>query len=278
MCTRTAGGSHSALMKFVQVTDLHIVPRGRTLHGLDSISRLEQCVADINRFSSGLSFCVFTGDLADRGDRESYLLLHELLGSLNVPYHMILGNHDRRQAFFEVFSGYPRDDNGFVQFEIDTPSGRMLFLDTLDEGRSQGIYCADRQGWLRARLREAVDKPVYLFMHHPPFDINIPSLDAIKLDDEEGFATMISTSNVRHLFFGHVHRSVSGCWRGVPFSALPSTNHQIATDFEITAPMPYNHAPPAYAFVYLEDEITVVDQHQYLHQHPRRLADGNWTD
>ena len=32
--------------------------------------------------------------------------------------------------------------------------------------------------------------------------------------------------NVRHLFFGHVHRSIADSWQRIPYSTLRSTNHQ----------------------------------------------------
>ena len=172
----------------------------------------------------------------------------------------MLGNHDRRAAFYEVFPDAPRDDNGFVQFQLETEAGRFICLDTLDEGRPEGLYCEQRRQWLSQRLREAGSDPVYLFMHHPPFDIGIPCLDNIKLDDIESFADLLQESaGIRHLFFGHVHRPVSGSWRGIPFSALPGTNHQVAADFVTVTPVVYELGPSAYGVVNLDDGQTIVN-------------------
>ena len=246
-------------MKFVQVTDLHIVPRGRKLLDLNPIERLSACIADINQQCENVSFCVFTGDLTDRGDPEAYSALRECLEDLELPYHLMLGNHDRRASFYAIFPDAPRDENGFLQFQLETQEGRLIFLDTLDEGRSAGIYCEKRHQWLAQRLQEANSDPIYLFMHHPPFDIGIPSLDKIKLDGTEAFAAVLRKSaDIRHLFLGHVHRPVSGSWRGIPFSALPGTNHQIAADFENESPMPYEHGPCAYGIVHVDVEQTTV--------------------
>jgi 3',5'-cyclic AMP phosphodiesterase CpdA len=247
------------VMKFVQITDLHLVPDGEELLGFNPLERLSACIADINRHREGVSFCVFTGDLTDRGDRQAYGVLRECLEMLELPYHLMLGNHDRRAAFFDTFPHAPRDENGFVQFQLETEAGRLIFLDTLDEGRSAGLYCDQRRAWLSRRLQEANPDPVYLFMHHPPFDIGIPSLDRIKLDDTHAFATVLRESaDIRHLFLGHVHRPVSGSWQGIPFSALPGTNHQIAADFESVSPIPYEHSPSAYGIVHLDAEQTTV--------------------
>jgi|TARA_B100000809_G_scaffold123303_1_gene121379 3',5'-cyclic AMP phosphodiesterase CpdA len=71
-------------------------------------------------------------------------------------------------------------------------------------------------------LEAAGTKSVYLFMHHPPFEIGIPSLDIICLrEDAQRIQQIVSGfSNIKHLFFGHVHRPVSGSWHGIPFNTL----------------------------------------------------------
>lgn len=246
-------------MKFVQVTDLHIVPRGGVLQGLNPMERLSACIEDINRQCKDVSFCIFTGDLVHGGEREAYAVLRECLEDLDVGYHLMLGNHDRRAPFLEIFPDSPTDENGFLQFQKETDNGRFIFMDTLDEGNSAGAYCEKRRQWLTRRLREANPDPVYLFMHHPPFDIGIPSLDRIKLDDTAKFAAALENpAAVRHLFLGHVHRPVSGSWRGIPFSALPGTNHQVAADFETESPVPCMLGPAAYAIVHVDADRTVV--------------------
>lgn len=264
-------------MRFVQVSDTHIVPRGRRLHRLDPVDRLERCISAINNHHRNLDLCLFTGDLTDKGDVESYQTLREILGQLDAPYKLLIGNHDRRETFLEVFPESPRDEHGFIQQQVETPGGRFLCLDTVDEGKHSGLYCEQRQAWLAGQLDAAGDEPVYLFMHHPPFDVGFPCLDRMKLEDADGFAELV-TGRVEHIFFGHVHRPLSGNWRGIPFSALPGTNHQVATDTANVTPMPYSHGPPAYAFVHLDPECRIVHLHNFIDDYPRRLPDKTWTD
>ena len=262
-------------MRFVQVTDTHIMSRGQSVLGLDPVARLEACIADINRNRGDASFCVFTGDLTDRGEWEGYSVLRDCLAYLELPYYLMVGNHDRRAPFLANFPEALRDEDGFVQFGLSTPVGRLLFLDTLDEGRSAGLYCDRRCRWLSNRLIEAGSNPIYLFMHHPPFDIGIPSLDRMKLDGADAFTEALAgPADIRHIFLGHVHRPVSGSWRGIPFSALPSTNHQIAADFETVSPLPYCHETPAYAIVDLDVDRTLVHLHRYLDDGDVRRSDG----
>ena len=69
-------------------------------------------------------------------------------------------------------------------------------------------------------------------MHHPPFNIGIPYLDRISLrEDAQRIQQIVGNfSNIKHLFFGHVHRPVSGSWHGIPFTTLRGTNHQVQLD------------------------------------------------
>ncbi len=251
-------------MKLIQISDLHIIEPGEKIYGLDPLQRLNTCIADININHSDAECCVITGDLTDRGEIDAYQALREVLAQLRIPFYLLLGNHDDRRRFLEVFPESEQDGSGFVQYTRRTAVGDFFFLDTLDQGKSGGLYCESRREWLRQRLQESDGRSVYLFMHHPPFDIGIRGLDAIRLMEPESFAELIADySNIKHLFFGHVHRPVSGSWRGIPFSAIVSTNHQVAMDFE--APhIIHSGGDPGYNVVLLDQDLSVIHMHSYV--------------
>ena len=75
---------------------------------------------------------------------------------------------------------------------------------------------------------------------------------------------MAGAAGIRHIFFGHVHRPVSGSWRGIAYSALCSLVHQVPLDFVTPRPVPYGLAPPAYNVILLDGENTVVHHHEFL--------------
>ncbi len=253
--------------KLIQVSDLHFVPPGTLLLGLDPRARLEAAVADINTHHRDAELCLFTGDLADGGAPEAYDALRETLAALRIPYLLTIGNHDSRGNFQSAFPEAPRDEHGFVQAVAATGAGDIILLDTHEPGQHAGSFCAKRQAWLKARLAEATGRPAYLFMHHPPLDIGIPSLDRIGLVDKQGFADALEGADaggVRHIFFGHVHRPVSGSWRGIPYAALCSLVHQVPLDLVTEHPVPCDHAPPAYNVILLDGQATVVHHHEFL--------------
>jgi 3',5'-cyclic AMP phosphodiesterase CpdA len=250
-------------MKFLQISDTHQVASGEMLHGLDPRARLDACIAHINAHHGDAELCVITGDLADRGGAAAYETLKEALGALALPYRLMIGNHDDREAFRAAFPEVPVDGNGFVQSAMDTSAGRFVFLDSVEPGVNWGSFCETRAAWLIAEL-EAAAGPLTLFIHHPPFDIGVPSMDNIRLRDAAAFRGAVAgRRNIRHLFMGHVHQPVSGSWLGIPYSMIPSTNHQVPLDMETVKPVPKNHGRPAYAVAFIDDDTVCVHVNDY---------------
>jgi 3',5'-cyclic AMP phosphodiesterase CpdA len=253
-------------MKLIHLTDPHLVQPGMRLYGLDPRERLDLAVASINRLHADADLVVITGDLAHAGESEAYVELRGCLDALRVPYVPMLGNHDDRRLFLELFPDAPQDLHGFIQGVREVSAGRLLFLDTNQPYTHQGWYCEQRMAWLAERLAEGGDTPVFLFMHHPPFEVGLGALDRIGLVQRAPFAATLAPHmhKVRHLFFGHVHRPISGSWLGVPFSTLRATSHQVWLDFGAEAELPGSHEPPAYAVVFIDDERVIVHNHDFL--------------
>jgi Icc protein len=252
-------------MKFIHITDTHLVAPGEILYDLDPYQRLVACIDDVVAHHADAAFCVITGDLAHRGELAAYRGLATQLARMPMPVYPLVGNHDFRAPFFEAFPSAPRDGDGHVQAVLDRPEGSFLFLDTLDEGVNGGRYCERRAQWLRDRLDEAGERPLFFFMHHPPFSIGIPCVDSIALAEPEKFAALIEgRRTIRHLFYGHVHRPVCGSWRGIPVSTMRGLNHQVPFDLHTVKPVPKSHEPPAYAVVFVAPEQVTVHFHDYL--------------
>ncbi len=257
-------------MKFIHITDPHIVPAPRRLCALDPRARLAAAIADINRHHGDAAFVVMTGDLAYLGEPGSYRAFREILGELKIPYHLLVGNHDDRTNFRDVFPETPVDENGFVQYVVETPAGACVMMDTMEVEAEAGVYCEARFAWLAAQLERLAGQPVYLFLHHPPFDIGIASLDASRLRDSSRLARLIERhGDVRHLFYGHVHRAVSGSWRGIATSALPGTNHQVGLTLGDTTEMLGTHERPAYGVVLVDSDRVVVHLRDFIDESPR---------
>ncbi len=260
------------MLKFIHLTDLHLPHPGELLWGLDPHANLDAALTDIAKWHGDAEFCIISGDLTDSGAPAAYTALRQRLQAFPMPTHLMLGNHDMRETFVAQFPEVPTDPAGFVQTAFSTSEGRFLLLDTFKGGTSAGQYCDRRQDWLRNELETAGEQPVWLFMHHPPFDIGIDYMDRIKLEDHQAFADIVLTAgNVNHIFFGHVHRPIYVNWRGIPATALPALCHQVPMVRESLGGPPYSLEAPMYAVVTLSDDQVIVHGDAFLHRRPAEM-------
>ena len=250
-------------MKFIHLTDTHVVGSG-LLYGQDPAERLTGAVTSINAEHSDAEFVIVTGDMTHWGDADAYARFAIEIAKLKIPFHLMVGNHDDTPSLMQTFPDLPRDENGFVQHAIETPHGRLLLLDTKGPLGHAGAYCEARRDWLSHQLEAS--GPVYLFMHHPPFEVGIKAMDAIMMLDAEAFHDVVAPhkNRIRHLFFGHVHRAIWGNWRGISYSCMRGLNHQVALDLNAPAErINGNFEPPAYGVVVLQDDQVTVHLHDF---------------
>lgn len=271
-------------MKFIHLTDTHFVPEGQTLYGRDPRLTLERAVWDINRHHGDADCVVVTGDLTHWGEAAAFDSLAQVLDDLAPPVVLLLGNHDDRQAFQNSFPNQKLDENGFVQSVRRTAAGHMIFLDTNMAGTHAGWYCERRRDWLAARLDDAAVEGagVFLFMHHPPFRTGLPTMDPIALQEPDAFAAVIAphAGRIRHLFYGHVHRPVSGSWMGIPTYTVRAINHQVWLDFspDPDGETPGSFEPPAYAIVLVDGDTIVIHAHDFMDDSPKFSLDRSPVD
>ncbi len=183
-------------MKFIHLTDTHLIADAGDLYGTNPKQRLQQAVAHILAHQPDAQAVTITGDLTHYGHTGAYEHLRECLAPLTMPVFPILGNHDHRQIFQKYFPHVGRDPEGFVQYAVDFGDHLAVFLDTNEPGVHWGVFCERRAAWLREQL-EGTAKPVLLFMHHPFFPIGIRSMDFLSLRDTGPFMAAIAGFEAR---------------------------------------------------------------------------------
>ena len=107
-------------------------------------------------------------------------------------------------------------------------------------------------------------------MHPTPFKIGIHTLDRIKLrDGAERIQQIVSDfSNIKHLFFGHVHRPVCDSCNGTPYASLCGTNHQILLYLASEDYLTYSHEHPVYSVFLRETQQTTAHYQHYFDNLP----------
>lgn len=232
-------------MILCQISDLHIKQDGKFAYGkVDTAGALARCIRRINTLEPRPDAVVITGDLVDSGGVGEYRTLRRLLDKLEIPYYLVVGNHDCRASLRQVFADhdYLQQHPQFIQYTRDVGELRLITLDTMHPPESGGRLCQERLAWLDARLAEAAGRPTVLAMHHPPFKTGIAHMDAIGLEQASvaELAKRISAwPNVEQILCGHLHRPIQVRFAGTIASTCPAPAHQVALDLRSEGPSAY---------------------------------------
>jgi Icc protein len=232
-------------MLIAQISDTHILARASDHPSrMDRETWLRECVADINRQAPDA--VIFTGDTVQHGQPDEYTVLREALAPLEAPLYLVPGNRDDAANLRMSFSdlAWIADTGEFIEYVIDEYPVRLIALDsTLPEER-KGVFCERRQEWLDSVLGQQPEQPTYLFLHHPPFDVDDHYVGGYRRpEDAVALAGIVSRHNqVQALFCGHVHWPVEREWAGTQARIMPS----VAVDLRHGIDEKQAHGQPLY--------------------------------
>ncbi len=250
------------MKKLICMTDIHITDEGDEIIGLDPLERFiaarDAALAD----HADAEAMILMGDLTHHGRVTQYERLAPALAEVPIPVIKMIGNHDRREAFLEVFGETPVTSDGHVQQVVDIGTHRIITLDTLDgppypQWHHAGMLGPERLAWLKAALDGAEGRIPLVFAHHPPFETGIIGMDYIKLQDGEALLDLLAQYNGVHLFCGHIHRTISGSIKGVGWSMLKSTCHHCPLELKKVDPTLSLNEPGSYGLALLHDDGVV---------------------
>ena len=251
---------------FVHFTDTHIMAGGvHPSTQLDTEVCLRQVVDVLQTLEPQPAFAVVGGDLAspDILDREqtlepedyipSYRLLQDILSPLPYPVHMLLGNHDNRQAFHQVMQTGAANGDALHHYSFDHQGWHFVALDSLLPGKPGGQVDAKQLSWLGDDLKAHQGQPTLAFVHHHPLPLGLAWLDAMPLYNGVDLVSVVRQyPDVRWIICGHVHMDNIVQRDGVTMLTTPSTCFQInrlsQTRQEALA------GPPAFRLVWVKGE------------------------
>ena len=239
-------------MLIAQITDTHVVAPGTRAYQdqVDTNIMLERAVDRLNKLDPRPDCVIITGDLTDHGTAPEYAELIRQLDRLDLPFYLVIGNHDDRATMLASL-GYPHLDRvgAFVQYTVEHFPMRLIMLDSTSDVHHMGEFCEERRAWLDARLAEAPGRPTIVALHHPPFDTGIAMMDATGPGWAAGLIETIARyPNVERVLCGHIHRSIQTLVGGRLASVCPSTAHQVTLDLG-AEPSPggfFEMEPPAF--------------------------------
>jgi Icc protein len=169
---------------FAQISDIHISARGDHLEMLSGHSAdfLSDVLGHLNRVRD-LDFVLITGDLFDLTDQEEITRFQGVIGTLQQPYYIIPGNHDRRDSgrddgltrhqFARLFNPQvevrpkgPEAQAGYWSLTVH-PEIQLIGLDSTRDEDWGGVIDSVQIEWLRDELAAHTDKLIILAVHHP---------------------------------------------------------------------------------------------------------------
>lgn len=197
-------------MKFIQLTDTHI-KKNYSEDGFESFMRnLPNPSQNVERVFSeanwkDIDFLILTGDLVHEGTKEDYSHLKNVITSCvpkDTEVLYVLGNHDRKEAFYEGFFHEQRQDSYYYEKEIC--GYRLIVLDSAVPGRETGTVSEEQLSWLKDILSQPSQKGSMVFLHHPVFWGNTSKM-SMSLTNKEAVMEILKNSDVFAVFCGHTH-------------------------------------------------------------------------
>lgn len=261
--------SPSAVL-IAQMTDIHVGFAPDEKPEELNLTRFRATLARLVEGPNVPDMLVLSGDITDHGDAESFAKTAELLQDCPFPIIPMVGNHDSRRGLLGAFPQVRPAEDGFLHYVVEAGMGlRIICLDTLEDGRHGGAFCAARARWLAARLAEAPHAPTLIFMHHPPVVAGIDWMDPAP--DESWIIRLREVlegqSQVLAIHCGHLHRQIVTCFAGIPLGVTPSVAPLVAMDLtRIDQNVPDNRElittePPTYA-LHRWDGRTLVSHYE----------------
>ncbi len=250
---------------FAHVSDTHITTGPL---GVEATQRATDALFRVQAMSPRPAFVVISGDLVDHGSAEEYELATAVLNSIDLPVHVVPGNHDHAATLLEhlAAAGHAQaapDEADRCYYRVDYPELTMLCCDSSVVGRDDGELGPPQLRWLDHQLSASGDRPVVLTMHHPPVPSGIAAMDAIMLCDATDLAQVLNRHDpVQRLLVGHLHRATTTTFAGTVVTSAPSTYRQVHLNLMPEALGAFVEEPPGLLLHQLGASQTVT---HYVH-------------
>lgn len=260
------------IVYFVHMTDTHIGPTADyARHGYLSLPCARRLVRIINTLPVAPDFVMHTGDVVTDPDPDSYELAVDTFSKLKAPIYYVTGNHDAALDVHRYLPMGPKEDvtkdPTLLSYTFEVKGYRFLVLD------ARGPDSIDPAGLLPEQQLEFVRReaqpdgpPLIVFLHFPILPMNSGWMDANMLVLNGAAlheALLPARPRLRGVFYGHVHQHMQTLRDGILYVATASTFAQLSGWPGEVVSNVIPDAPPAFSFVHLMPEQTIIHQHTF---------------
>jgi 3',5'-cyclic-AMP phosphodiesterase len=211
----------------VQVSDPHVPADGVLFDRVDACARVQASVEMIAAAGCSPDVLVLSGDVANQGEAEAYVLLRPVIDAALQRFGAKLlvapGNHDDVALLRAHLLG--REPEGGPLDEVVRVGGfRLIGINSSVPGEVHGELEDAQLEALASELAEPAADGTVLVVHHPPIWSTTPMSELVALREPQRLAAAIRGSDVRLVLSGHTHRVSVGTLAGVPVWVSPSTS------------------------------------------------------
>lgn len=257
------------MRKILAISDIHLRSIEKNIIGLNPLKQFKKALSHGLKNHPDAEHIILMGDMTHSGHIKEYELLKSAIKGYQIPITFMLGNHDNRENFVKIFPEIPLTKEGHLQTIINLGNDVLICLDTLNsppylKGKHEGKLCIKRLEWLEQELSKIKNKRVSIFTHHPPHNVGFPGMDKIKLyNSNDLFKIIKKYTNIKHIFSGHVHRTISGHTNNIGFSMFKSTCHQMPMNLISTDSSLSVNEPAAYGIILFDEQSIIAHTEDY---------------
>jgi len=220
-------------MTFVHISDTHIVPPGQDAYDTNTAQNLRDVARRVREMALDPACFVFSGDLSNHGEPDSYRLLAQIVEEefrpFGVPVLLGLGNHDSRLPFRQIVLGQAdaSDESEQRYYAEVVQDVKIVMLDSLVPGQVHGLLGEEQLAWLDRELAAGAPGGQVVVLHHPSLPRGVPRPDDYLLRDRDAFGAVVARHNVLAILCGHSHVPTFGLFAGTLHVAAPATAYQL---------------------------------------------------
>lgn len=197
-------------------------------------SHLRQVVTELVERPKKPACVLINGDLAlldgQPGDYRHFAKLIRPLQDADIETHLTLGNHDNREAFYEVMREQ-RPERPPVESRhigvVETEHANFFLLDSLQKTMvTQGTIGKQQLAWLTSALDSFQNKPAIVVTHHNPRLGGDPlHFPGGLIDSQELWDVIGPRRWVKAYVHGHVHDRSYAEHLGIHILNTPATSY-----------------------------------------------------
>ena len=213
-------------IKVAHITDTHILKDSSlTLNQINPLDRFKKVISTVAKKKYDL--IIFTGDIADDGNEESYNLFFNVIEILSTPCIVISGNHDN-EAIISRMRKNKKNCISILSMPITINKWNFLYLNTNVAHQPYGELIQEDILLMKNKIEKLTGKTCVI-MHHPVFPSYIGNLDQYNVKNPEYFLS-VCENKIDLAICGHIHGDHRWVFNKTAFESAPSTIFQFEND------------------------------------------------